>query len=445
LRLARFGGAFKLLEAGGAGFSAPAGCPGGPPKPAVETETGPEREVEDTRVQLEGTTLWHGLGLEARAQLQDHTTIEKSEDLSPGVQTETIHLGLTTETVDLLAHHHIGAIEGTVGASGMLQRNATSGLAPLVPAATSNGAALFVIERIPFGRVSVMAGLRGDVRRLSADSNATLQLGAQIRDAAAWTGDLGVSYVLSRGVSGWANVAGSFRAPNLFELCSNGPLIGEARYEIGDPTLKPEVSLNVDAHLRWQVAGLRGELAAYRNRIENFVFITPTNQFRPDPDTAAHDSLRVFLYGQAQATLWGGEASLAADLSERLTSFVRAEYVHGDNDTQGQPLPLMPPARVVVGTELHAAPGAGRRWYAGLELEGVARQTRLAPNDIATSDYVLVGLTGGTSVRALGRELKLDARVRNALDASYRNYLNRYKEFALDAGRALELRIGTEF
>jgi outer membrane receptor protein involved in Fe transport len=445
LRFARFGGAFKLLEAGGAGASIPAGCPGGPPKPATETGTGPEREVEDNRIQLEGETHWLGMRLELKSQFQDHTTIEKSDDITPGQEVETIHLGLTTETVDLLAHHRIGTVEGTFGFSGLAQDNATSGLAPLVPAATTRGAALFAIERIPLGRLSVLAGLRGDVRRLEADTNASLGTSPRTRDAAAWTGDVGATYELAPGLVLGANVGRAFRAPNLFELFSNGPRLGEARYEIGDATLKPEASLNLDVSLRWQTSKLRGEVAAYHNRISNFIFITPTSQYRPDPDTAAHDSLRVYSYGQAQATLWGGEASLAVDATERVTSWVRAEYVHGDNDSQGQPLPLMPPARVTVGAELHAAPGADRCWHAGADVEGIARQTRLSSNDIPTSGYVLLGLSGGWDARWFGRDLRLDARVRNVLDARYRSFLNRYKEFALDAGRAIEIRIGTEF
>ena len=455
LRFSRFGGEFKLLEAGGLGAAIPAGCPGGPPKPANETETGPERKVDDSRLQLDGQTRWHGLGLEAKAQVQDHTTIEVSDDITPGQEVETIHLGLRTVSLDLLAHHRIGAAEGTFGVSGSTQQNTTSGLAPLVPGATTNGAAVFAIERIPMGRVSLMAGLRGDVRRISADSNATLALGAQTRNASAVTGDLGLVVQLAPGLALAGNVGRAFRAPNLFELFSNGPRLGEARYEIGDQALKPEVSLNVDASLRWQLPRVRGEIAAFRNRIDDFIFVTPTSQFRQTGTVAAPDSMRVYLYGQAQATLWGGEVSLAVDPTDHVSTSVRAEFVHGQNDAVGQPLPLMPPARVVLGGEWHTAPAASRRWYVGAEVEGVAKQTRLAAYDIPgagvttydipTAGYVLVGLTGGTSIHALGRVLALDLRVRNLADASYRDYLNRYKEFALDAGRAVELRVGTEF
>ena len=455
LRVARFGGEFKLLEAGGLGASIPAGCPGGPPKPANETATGPERKVDDNRVQLSGDTHWHGLGLEARAQYQGHSTIELSDDLTPGTESETIHLDLRTVTLELLAHHQIGRANGTFGVSGLTQTNATSGLAPLVPDGDNTGAAVFDVERIPFGAVSILAGLRGDTRHLSADSNAALALSAQTRDATAWSGDLGLVVDLGRGFAIAGNVGRAFRAPSLFELFSNGPRLGEDRYEVGDPTLVPETSLNLDASLRWQSASVRGEVAGFRNRIANFVYITPTAQFRQVGTVAQPDSLRVYQYTQAQATLYGAELSFSADLTSRVSGYTRAEYVHGQNDQEDQPLPLMPPARAVAGAEWHTAAIAAHPWYAGLEVEAVAEQRRLAAYnvpgqgfqtyDIPTAGYVLLGVTGGVRSTVFGRAWQLDARVRNATNAKYRDYLNRYKEFALDAGRALEVRVATEF
>jgi iron complex outermembrane receptor protein len=232
-----------------------------------------------------------------------------------------------------------------------------------------------------------------------------------------------------------ANVGRAFRAPNLLELYSNGPRLGENRYEIGDSTLKPEVSLNVDASLRWQAARFRGEVGAYRNRIEDFIYFRPTGTL-----SGGATPLPVYQYDRAKATLTGMEAAVALDVSRRVTTWVRADYVRGQNDTRGEPLPLMPPARGLVGLRYHRA-----RWYTGAESEAVAKQTRLAPNDIPTAGYVLVGFEGGYQLNLGGRRVDLDARLRNATNRRYRNYLNRYKEFALDAGIGLEVRLATSF
>jgi len=446
LRFARFGGEYKLLEAN----------PPTPP-PAGVAEAGPERKVDDNRVQLDAETWWRGLRLEARGQVQRHGIIELSDEgaVTPGTEVETFNLGLVTSTLDLLAHHRLGRGEGTVGVSGLHSSNDTRGLVPLVPDARTSGVALFVVERVPMGRFSLMAGLRGDLRRLSAHRNGTLQLGAQTRNYRAVTGDVGVAWALARGVAFAVNAGRAYRAPNLFELFSNGPRLGEARYEIGDPAMTPEVSFNVDASLRWQAARVRGEIAVYRNRVDHFIYVTPTTQFQQTGTPAAPDSLRVYLYGQAaRATLWGGEASVAMDVSARLTLGARFDAVHGTNDAQRGPLPLMPPPRGVLEAELHGAPGS-RRWHVGTDVELVARQTRLAQftvpgsgvvaADIPTAGYVLLGFDGGFDTEAGGRPVTIGARLRNAANVSYRNYLNRYKEFALDAGRSFTVTVGTSF
>jgi len=437
LRISRFGGEYKLLEANG---------PPTPPPPGT-AEAGPERKTDDTRIQLDGETMWHGLRLEARTQVQSHGIIEISDDASqPGVEVETFNLGLLTTTVDLLAHHRLGAGEGTIGVSGLLSSNDTRGLVPLVPDARTNGIALFAVERLPIGRVSLLAGIRGDLRSLDADSNATLALGAQSRDYSAVTGDVGLVVRLAPGVALSGNVGRAYRAPNLFELFSNGPRLGEARYEIGDPTMVPEVSFNVDASLRWQAPNVRGELSAFHNRIDHFIFISPTSQFFVDNSVAPPDSLRIYTYGQtAQATLIGGEASVALDATPMLTLGAKVDAVRGTNESNQEPLPLMPPVRGTIEAQLHAAASAARHWYAGADAELVAEQTRLAPDDIPTAGYVLWGLSGGVVTHLASRELKLDLRLRNAANTSYRNYLSRYKEFALDAGRNLEIRVAMEF
>jgi iron complex outermembrane receptor protein len=441
LRVARFGGEFKLLEAGGLGAASPAGCPGGPPK-VGEEEGGPERKVDDTRVQLAWRTRWRGLGLEVRGQYQDHTTIERSDDIAPGRETETVHLHLRTATLEALAHHALGPVRGTAGLSWLTQSNATSGVAPLVPDASIDAAGLFVVERLDAGALGLLAGARLDVRSLVAAPNATLAMAGQTRDALAATWDAGFTLAVAPHLALAGNVGRAFRAPNLFELFSDGPRLGEARYEIGAPGLRPETSLNLDASLRWQLPRLRGEIAAFHDRIDDFVFISPTGAFA---HPSATDSLRIYRYQQARATLWGGEVSVAADLTERLSAWARGDYVHGQNDAADRPLPLMPPARGVVGAEWHTAPAVAHRWYVGVEVEAVARQTRLGAFDVPTRGYSLFGLTAGTSVTALGRSLRVDARLRNALNTGYRDFLNRYKEFALDPGRALEVRVGTEF
>src|SRR5438094_11923 len=229
LRYTRYAGEFKLLEAN--------------EPPSGAEEGGPERKLSDDRVQLAGDYRVGSLRLETRTQWQRHSLVEVSDTgTSPtGTPLEgtAFDLLLNTTSLDVLAHHGAGsAVRGTVGVSGLYQTNETRGPIPLVPDARTRSAAAFVFEQATRGRWSVLAGGRVDLRRLTADSNATLTLAPQRRDYTAWSGDAGLVYRPVETLAITANVGRAWRAPTLFELFSNGPHLGEARYEIGDPGLK---------------------------------------------------------------------------------------------------------------------------------------------------------------------------------------------------------------
>jgi len=429
LRYTRSGGEFKLLEAEG---------------PASGEAGGPERKLADDRVQLAGEYLVGGVRLETKAQWQRHWLSEVS-DTGTGaggqpLEGTTFDLLLNTATLDVLAHHAAGArLRGTVGLSGVYQVNDTRGPIPLVPDAHVRSGALFVFEEAALGRIGLLAGARVDVRRLTADSNATLRLSSQTRDYTALSGNVGVVYRPAAAVALTANLGRAWRAPTLFELFSNGPHLGEARYEIGDPRLKAEVGTNVDVGVRWQGSRVRAELAAYRNAIGRFMYITPTDSF---VSTTSTDSLRVYRYEQADAVLLGGEAGVEAELTAALTLRARADAVRGTNQATGEPLPLVPPARAALGAELHrAALGWVDRAYAGAEVEVATRQTRLNPLDVATAAYTVLNLSGGFVRPMLGRVGRVDLTIRNATNVSYRSFLSRYKEFALDPSRNVVVRI----
>src|SRR5437667_3934244 len=211
LRYTRYGGEFKLLEAEG---------------PATGETGGPERKLSDDRVQLAGDYLLGGVRLETKAQWQRHSLIEVSDTgASPGGQPlegTAFDLLRNTLTLDVLAHHRVGTrIRGTLGVSGFHQTNDTRGRIPLVPDARARSAAVFAFEQAGLGRVSLLAGARVDVRRLTADSNAKLGLPSQTRDYTAFSGNVGIVYRMGAAAL-TANLGRAWRAPTLFELYSNG-------------------------------------------------------------------------------------------------------------------------------------------------------------------------------------------------------------------------------
>jgi iron complex outermembrane receptor protein/hemoglobin/transferrin/lactoferrin receptor protein len=257
-----------------------------------------------------------------------------------------------------------------------------------------------------------------------------------------------VVYRLAAPLALAVNGGRAWRAPTLFELFANGPRLGEGRYEYGDGDLSPERSTNVDASLRWSSSRVRAEVAAFRATIDDFIYLAPTGELR--------DGLRVFRHDQAAATLEGGELSASVDALRALTLHGRVDGVRGTNTTTDDPLPLIPPLREAIGAELHGISAHFGQPYLGVELEHVARQSRLSAAErdampaagrfpLTTGAYTLVDVDAGLSLPVAGRTTRLDLRVRNATNHQYRDFLNRYKEFAYAPGMNVTLRASTTF
>jgi outer membrane receptor protein involved in Fe transport len=435
LRYTRYGGEFKLLEAGGP-----------PPGVTEGQEEGPERKLSDDRVQMSGNFVAGGLRLETKAQWQRHWLQEVSDEQVPGgpppvpgQETVQFDLLLNTVSLDVLAHHALGgAVRGTVGASGIFQDNNTRGPVPVVPDARTGSLALFGMERATVGPLTLVGGARVDGRRLSADADPVLGNAASRLDWGAVTGDLGAVLEPIEGLAFTANAGRAWRAPTLFELFSAGPRIGEARYEIGRSDLNTESSFNLDAGARWERGRVRAEMDAYRNDINDYICLAPTG------DTIS--GLQVYRHEQADAMLRGVEASLEVQPVTDLTLRARFDAVEGTNQLTDEPLPLMPPPRGGLEAEYQTTELSwATRLYLSVEGEKFWTQTRLSSFDLATGGYELLHFGAGIEKRLGARLVRLDLRVRNAGNVSYKDFLSRYKQFALNPGRNIVVRLGADF
>ena len=127
-------------------------------------------------------------------------------------------------------------------------------------------------------------------------------------------------------------------------------------------------------------------------------------------------------------------------VAKPVTLKARYDFVHGTNRDLDEPLPLMPPARIAGGVDFHITPTWASSVFAGGEIEHVAKQTRPNPDDFVTGSYTLLNFDIG--IERKGARLELG--VRNAADVRYRSFLSRYKEFALEPGRNVVIRISTD-
>ncbi|HEX2778429.1 MAG TPA: TonB-dependent receptor [Gemmatimonadaceae bacterium] len=437
VRLAHHGGEYKLIEAGAA-------------QPAADE--GPERKSLDDRLQLSHELpLGAGTSLAFRGQVQRHSLVELSDECGqptcpPGSEQVAFDLLLNTGTAEVALQHALGTlVRGTVGASGLAQRSRSAGPVYLVPSGTTRSAALFLIEEATLARLTLSGGVRADRRSLDSepDSRVPVSPGPPIlagptRESwSATSADAGATLALLESLSLAANYGTAWRAPTLFELYTNGPHLAESRWEVGDPSLRPERSHEWDLSLRWRSGAVRAELGAFRNDVDDFIYTAPTSAFV--------NGLRVFEHRSTDARLAGGEAAVDIALGRRGIVRARHEIVRGTDRRAGEPLPLIAPQRTIVGAEL--APGlVAHAPRLSVDVTHVARQDRPNPDDIVTGAYTTLdigaGMVFGSRLPWYGSApLAVDLVVRNATNARYRDFLSRYKEFADEQGRNVILRL----
>lgn len=403
-----------------------------------EEEEEPFLAFRDHRVQATGR-FWVGAGqVETRFQWQRNWLREFE------VPDEAeVDLRMSTYSGDVLyRHERTDRLRGAVGASGFIQTNATRGDEPLVTDARVAALGVFAFEEISLHpRWTASVGMRGDVRRLEAEENAELGVEEQTRNFSALTGNAGILYRPVEVIGLAANVARGWRAPNFFELFANGEHKGTARFEIGNPSIGPETSLNVDLALRWNHPVVRGEISVFRNDIRDFIFIEPTGDIDPE------SGLRVFRYRSSNALLRGVEGHAEVHPLHELVLRGAFDWVRGEETRTNEPLPLIPPARLGLGVEWHQDVHApwGERAYVSFDTEAITRQKRLSEFDIPTAPYTLYHAGAGITFQVGRRSLSADVQVRNLTDKAFRAFLSRYKEFALDQGRTVIVRLTTGF
>ncbi|WP_022834982.1 TonB-dependent receptor [Salisaeta longa] len=194
---------------------------------------------------------------------------------------------------------------------------------------------------------------------------------------------------------------------------------------IGDPTLDPERSWQVDAELTGRYARAAVQLSAFARRIDNYITLAPAPGVAPMlplPIFAAGP----FRYVNGTATFYGGEARLQYALSRALDVHGTASYLWGRNETTDQPAFGIAPFRSSLG--LRYEPPAGRFFVEGT-VTGVAAQDRvaLALGESPTDGYMTADVTGGVTVwqaRGGAAAVRLQAGISNLTDAAYVDHLN---------------------
>jgi iron complex outermembrane receptor protein len=256
----------------------------------------------------------------------------------------------------------------------------------------------------------------------------------------AFSGNVGGVWRISDPFALSVNLGRAWRAPTAFELYVDGVHEGTARFETGDSTMEPESSFNIDASAKYISGNFQSELSAYNNRINNYIFPNPTNEFDPG------SGFRKYQYTQANARIYGLEYSLQAQAFSWLILSGGYSIVRGTNQRINDPLPLMPADQLKLGVKF-TKPKLGVFYepYFTIDTQIFAKQDRIAGFETPTNGYTLVDLSIGSKFQAGSQKLNILLQAENIFSKAYRSHLSRYKEYALNPGRNIKLKINIPF
>lgn len=341
--------------------------------------------------------------------------------------------------------------KGQFGFNIQTQGNLTSGRRVNSPTLTSSllpnyfqhTLGIFAIERFIKEKYEIEVGLRVDQKTIDVHRpriNYSTIINRNKNHFTGLSGSAGLKYHWSEKWTNHLILARAFRTPGVNELFSYGVHHGAAAFEIGDPNLTGETAYNaslntlIDAN-KWQI-----EVGIYHNYIQNFIYLKPmVTRGVAEYFSTVRGAFPVFRYEQINALFSGIDAQVNYQLTPNLVLQHKTSIVQAvDNSSANKRFLVNIPANRFEYTLTY-------RWmqdkqYVSLGLIQVSRQTRVEPG----SDYLeppkgyqLVQANWGINLK----KIDVGIRINNALNTSYRDYLNRFRYFTDDQGRNISLRV----
>lgn len=369
--------------------------------------------------------------LAARVRADAATQDYAHDELNDGDGHVLQRFALRTRTASARVHQAPRGrlADGAWGVSGLWKDYSATGPEALTPPADSRGVGVFAIQEVRLmGGVSLQVGGRYDDYRIASRANEKFGAG-RTRAFRAVSGSAGVRVPLWEGWTVAASAARSFRAPTVEELFSAAAHAGTGAVELGNPALRPERGVSVEGVLRAQARRWTGQVAAYHNRVSDYVYLAARG------DTLLNGvRLPVLEYAQGTAVLRGVEGAVEVAATRALVLGVMGDWLRAEH-ADGTPLSFMPPPRL--GGTVRWDDG---RWMLGADLHHEMRQDRVgAAAELPTPAHTTVRLSAGVRMPWAGSLHSVTLRAENLTDELHREATSRIKDFAPGPGRNLSL------
>lgn len=231
------------------------------------------------------------------------------------------------------------------------------------------------------------------------------------------------------------NAASGLRAPNLAELASNGLHEGIFTYEIGDPKMKNERNINIDASISYESKYVRFAGAAFYNQFFNYIYLAPT--------TETFFGFPVYRFKQQNAHLTGAEVEFDITPQGKCKGLewkeVFSTLVGKTGD--GNYLPFIAPPKILSSLKYQNDINQKiKNMFGCIGLDYVFEQNKFAPLESKTKSYYLLNASFGFDVAVKRGSVNISVMGNNLLGAQYYDHLSRFKNYGIhNIGRNIQL------
>ena len=350
------------------------------------------------------------------------------------------------DTADLnvqAKHRPWGRLTGTIGGSFLGRDFNAIGEEALSPPVDEQAVAAFLYEEFTWPHATVQFGARVNHASFSP------QGGLRPRDFTDASGSVGLLIrpeAANDKLTFAISLTHAARNPALEELYFFGPHPGNFAFEIGNADLDSERALGFDAAIRWRHRRVSGEIAYFRNSIDDYIFRNPISddEFHArfgDGEHGAdgeaedgHGEFPIVEFVAADSLLQGMEAHADVEIGGGVIGELGFDLVRGELRATNEPLPRIPPTRV----------RAGLRYQRGaLQASGevivASKQDRVFGDETPTDGYSLLKLFAAYSFGTDSITNTITARLDHATNELYRNHLSLIKDFVPEMGRNFKI------
>ena len=323
----------------------------------------------------------------------------------------------------------------TAGTQAMAQSNVNRGEEILIPDANTYDLGLFAMSDFNyFQKAYLQFGLRFDTRHIVSDLFS--------KQYESFNFSAGIYQPLFKNLSFRLYLSSGFRAPNMYELLSDGIHHGTNRYETGNQNLKTENNYQTDLSLKYRTKHVELFINPYFSYIRNYIYLQQSD--------AEINGSPAFNYVQNDARLYGGEAGFHFHPHPLDWLHIEGSYAGTfGEDIHGNYLSLMPSQKLSAIMSANFQFNKKKNHSVLLKKFSIYaknqysfKQNRVADKEIATPAYNLLNAGMFFEFDIKSQKIRLDISANNLLNEWYYDHLSRYKVNSIyNMGRNFHVKI----